>query len=109
LAWALAFFPAAIWPMVAKLIEWGPERAALRMEWAVTTMAQTTTQRDRRRRPAGSPLSLSTIEHYVGGVWQLMDVLVELRSIAANSPVLPRELLDAWTTKPIRIDARALG
>jgi hypothetical protein len=109
LEWALAFFPPAIWPMIGKLIEWGPERAALRMEWAVTTMAQTTTQRDRRRRPAGSPLSLSTIEHYVGGVWQLMDVLVELRSIASKSPVLPRELLDAWTTKPTRIDARALG
>ena len=26
LEWALAFFPAAIWPMIAQVIEWGPEQ-----------------------------------------------------------------------------------
>lgn len=109
LEWALAFFPAAIWPMIAKLIEWGPEQVALHMEWAVSTMAQTKTQRTRRRRAAGESLSLSAIEHYMGGVWQLMDVLLELRSIATTSPVLPLEKLDAWTIKPKRIDARAFG
>jgi hypothetical protein len=109
LEWALAFFPAPIWPMIAKLIEWGPEQVALRMEWAVTTMAQTTTQRNRRRRAAGEPLSDTVIDHYIGGVWQLMDVLLELRSIATNSPVLPLKMLDAWTTKPARITARAFG
>ena len=109
LEWALALYPAAIWPMIATLIRWGPEQVALRMEWAVTTMAETTTQRHRRRRAAGSPLALSTIEHYISGVWQLMDVLLELRSIATTSPVLPLNMLDAWTTKPKRIDARAYG
>jgi hypothetical protein len=79
------------------------------MEWAVTTMAQTTTQRNRRRRPAGSPLALATIEHYVSGVWQLMDVLLELRSIATSSTVLSVGVLDAWTTRPGRIDPRAYG
>jgi hypothetical protein len=109
LEWALAFYPAAIWPMIAKLIEWGPERVGLRMEWAATTMAETTTQRNRRRRAAGEPLSDTVSNHYIGGVWQLMDVLLELRSIATTSPVLPLGMLDAWTTKPKRIDARAYG
>jgi hypothetical protein len=109
LEWALAFFPAAIWPMIAQLIRWGPERVGLRMEWAVTTMVETKTQRNRRRRAAGEPLSDSVIDHYIGGVWQLMDVLLELRSIATNSPVLPLGLLDAWTTKPKRLVARDYG
>jgi hypothetical protein len=109
LEWALALVPAAIWPMVAKVIEWGPEQVALRMEWAVTAMAQTTTQRDRRRRPAGSPLSLSTIDHRVTGLWQMLGVLLELRSIAATSPVLPLAPLDGWTVKPRRIDPRDFG
>lgn len=109
LEWALALYPAEIWPVIAKVITWGPDQVALRMEWAVTTMAETTTQHDRRRRAAGSPLSLSTIEHYIAGVWQLMEVLLELRSIAIGSPVLPLGRLDAWTTKPRRIDARAYG
>ena len=38
-----------------------------------------------------------------------MDVLLELRSIATISPVLPLGMLDAWTTRPKRIDARAYG
>ena len=38
-----------------------------------------------------------------------MEVLLELRSIAIGSPVLPLGMLDAWTTKPRRIDARAYG
>jgi hypothetical protein len=109
LQWALAFFPALIWPMIAQVIKWGPEQVALRMEWAVTTMAQTTTQRNRRRRAAGEPLSDTVIDHYIGGVWQLIDVLLELRSIATKSPVLPLEMLEAWTTKPARIAARAFG
>ena len=72
-------------------------------------MAETTTQRNRRRRAAGEPLSDTVIDHYIGGIWQLIDVLLELRSIATKSPVLPREMLDAWTTKPARITARAFG
>jgi hypothetical protein len=103
---SLALFPAPIWPVIAKLIEWGPEGVALRMEWAAPAMAQTTTQRNRRRRAAGETLAPSTLEHYIGGVWQLMDVLLELRSIATTSPLLPLEPLDAWTTKPKRIEAR---
>ena len=109
LEWALAFFPAAIWPMIACLIEWGPEHVGLRMEWAAETMAKTPRQRTTRRRTAGEPLSDSTVQRYINGVWQLMDVLIELRSIATKSPVLPLDLLDAWTTKPKPIDARAHG
>lgn len=109
LDWALAFYPPAIWPMIAKVVEWGPERTGLRMERAVMTMARTPTQRDRRRRKAGEPLSLATIENRLDAVWHLMRVLVELRSIASSSPVLGLEPLEAWTTTPDRIDARVLG
>jgi hypothetical protein len=79
------------------------------MEWAAETMAKTPRQRTTRRRAAGEPLSDSTVQHYISGVWQLMDVLLELRSIATTSPVLPLDLLDAWTTKPKPIYARAYG
>jgi hypothetical protein len=109
LEWTLAFFPAEIWRVIAKLIEWGPDQVALRMEWAAETMAKTPRQRTTRRRAAGEPLSDSTVQHYISGVWQLMDVLLELRSIATTSPVLPLDLLDAWTTKPKPIYARAYG
>jgi hypothetical protein len=79
------------------------------MQWAVAEMAQTTTQRDRRRRGAGEPLSLSTIEHRIFGVWQLLAVLCELRSLAVTSPVLSLSMLDAWTVVPDRVDARMYG
>jgi hypothetical protein len=109
LPWALAFFPALIWPMIASVIELGPEQANVLMQAAVADMAQTTTQRHRRRRPSGSPLALATIENRITGVWQLLGCLLELRSLAATSPVLPVRLLDAWTVVPPRPDARALG
>jgi integrase len=109
LEWALAFYPPEIWPMIAEVIRWGPEQTRLRMERAVMTMATTPTQRERRRRKAGEPLSLATIENRVDGVWNLMRCLVELRSLAATSPILSVDPLDAWTTLPDRIDARALG
>ena len=109
LSWALAFYPAEAWPMIATVIKWGPERMRLRMERAVMTMAQTPTQRERRRRKAGEPISLATIENRLDGVWNLTRVLVELRSIATGSFVLAAGPLDAWTTVPDRIDARELG
>ena len=31
LSWALAFYPAEIWPMIATVIKWGPERMRLRI------------------------------------------------------------------------------
>ena len=95
--------------MIATVIGWGPERMRLHMERAVMTMALTPTQRGRRRRKAGAPTSLATIENRLNGVWNLARVLVELRSIATTSTVLDVAPLDAWTTVPDRIDARALG
>jgi hypothetical protein len=107
--WALAFYPAEIWPMIAKLIEWGPERTRLRLELAVMTMARTPTKRQRRRRDAGKPLSRSTIENYVDGVLSLTAAFVELRSIAAAGTVVPLAPFEAWTTTPSAIDVRELG
>ena len=50
--------------MIAKVITWGPDQVALRMEWAVTTMAETTTQHtgadERQDRHCRCPRSSTT-------------------------------------------------
>lgn len=111
LEWILAFFPAMLWQPLATLIAWGPDIAEIRMQEAVRTMAQETTQHDKRRRPSGSHLSKGTIENRITGVWQLFDALLALRAhvAAAPRPTLSLGELSEWTRKPPRIKSAELG
>ena len=111
LEWILAFFPAKLWAPIATLIAWGPDVANVHMQEAVRTMAKSKTQRDKRRRPAGSHLSKGTIENRITGVWQLFDALLALRAhiTAAPAPSLDIALLESWTRKPPRIKSAEYG
>ncbi len=111
LEWVLGFFPADIWAPVATFIAWGPDTARMRMEDAVVGMTKQVTVVDRRSKPAGSPLSRSTIEHRISGVWRLMRILVDLRAYLRACPnlSLPAPLLDSWGYVPKRVNAAACG
>jgi hypothetical protein len=111
LDWVLEFVPAAIWQAVSTFISWGPDAARIRMEEAVVSMAAQTTTYDRRRRKAGSPIARNTIEPRISAVWKLMAILVEFRTQLAAAPrrSLDLALIDLWTHKPPRVNARACG
>ena len=109
--WLLACFPAALWPAVASLISWGPERARVRLEQTTMALAKRTTVRERRRRPKGSQLAHGTVDAWVTALMGLIDELVKLRSSlkASRRPELPVALVDAWVAVPARPDLRECG
>jgi hypothetical protein len=104
--WILQFVPAFFWPAIAIFIAWGPDEAYVRMRQATITMATQTTTRTRRRRAAGQPLAANTLRGRVTAAWKLMDCLVSLRThlAACPTPSLDRDLVEAWTHKPKRVD-----
>ena len=109
--WILQFVPASFWPAIATFIAWGPDEAYVRMRQATITMATQTTTRTRRRRAAGQPLAANTLRGRVTAAWKLMDCLVSLRThlAACPTPSLNRDLLEAWTHKPKRVDPIECG
>ena len=109
--WAVQFAPPRVWPAVLTLIGWGPAETGLRLEDAVTELAQQPISIRTRRRPGGAKLSKGTIATRVNGVHQLLDVLVDLRGRveASRNPGLPIELLAARTRKPERPDLDLCG
>ena len=76
LEWLLAFFPSPLWPAVATLIAWGPERTGVRLEQATMALAKQTTVKKRRRRAKGSPLAYGTVDAWVSALMNLLDELV---------------------------------
>jgi integrase len=109
--WLLAFYPAAIWPAVATLMAWGPERTRVRLEQTAMALAKRKTVKERRRRSKGSPLALSTVDAWVSALMGLLEELVGLRSTlkVSRQPALPLELVDTWAAKPPRPNLREAG
>ena len=109
--WLLAFFPAALWPAVATLISWGPERTRVRLEQTAIALAKRTTVKERRRRAKGSPLAQTTIDAWVTALMGLLEELVGLRSAltASRRPALPIGLVDGWVAVPPRPNLREAG
>lgn len=109
--WVLAFVPALLWPLVAAVIGWGPERTRARMEEALVQWARTPVARSSRRREEGATLAAGTLKNRTTAVWELIDVLTVLRARAASSPStsLPFDLLERWTHKPTRPDPEECG
>jgi hypothetical protein len=107
----LAFVPAPAWSLVARLVEWGPERASAQVEDALPVLARTPVARDTRSRPAGSLLAAGTIKNRITCLWKLMASFVDLRAsvYASPSPALERAFLEAWTAVPPRPDVYAAG
>ena len=109
--WLIAFFPAPLWPAVATLVSWGPERTRVRLEQTAIALAKRTTVKERRRRPKGSPLADTTIDAWVTALMGLLGELVSLRSAltASRRPALPIGLVDAWVAVPPRPNLREAG
>ncbi len=109
--WLLAFFPASIWVAVALLIEWGSERARVRLQQTLRMLAKRKTRKNRRRRPKGSPLAASTVDAWMTALLALMDELVQLRERlkASRQPALCVDLVEAWTSVPRRPSLREAG
>lgn len=109
--WLLAFFPPALWPAVATLISWGPERTRVRLEQTAIALAKRATVKERRRRPKGSPLAQATIDAWLTAVMGLLEELVGLRSAltASRRPALPIGLVDGWVAVPPRPNLREAG
>jgi hypothetical protein len=111
LDWVLQFVPAPVWPAVLTMVKWGPVEAALRLQDAVIDLARRPVARATRRRAAGKPISLGTINTWVTGVHQLFAALVDLRTLALadENSGLPAALLEPWTAKPRRPDLDLCG
>lgn len=107
----LAFAPAPLWPLVATLIGWGPDRTLAHVEEALVVLAQRPTARSNRRRAEGALIAPGTLKNRITSLWKLMECLVELRAACAQAadPALDRLLLGAWTHKPGRPDVFAAG
>lgn len=109
--WLLAFFPAPLWPLVATLISWGPDRTRVRLEQTAMALAKRKTTRGRRRRAIGAPLAAGTIDAWLTALMGLLAELVTLRStlVASRRPALPIDLVQAWVAVPPRPSLREAG
>ena len=133
LCWVLEFVPAPFWPLLATVIEMGPDEVRSRTKKVFGELASTPLPVNKRR-PEERGLAVSSMLQDAAKLWNFMDAAVglqkelkvkekkrqsELERRRAVSPeadlpslALPTLLLEEWIAKPKRLTAselRSLG